>query len=250
MDFAGLRVPDNSLIVRGIAQGGVSGTKTVTVKFDGNDTTCLALRDITTAAGDIVIGLRLPGQIIIIGRLFASAPSAPDEGSVIPPIEGYSRTGTTVFQPVETRSYRSSGWRSDTDDLLQSDWGGDDYIGAAFYAGAMRSLAGATVTRVTIKLKRVSGGSSGDRAPIFRQVTESTKPSGAPTLTGSTQTGPSLGENETDTFTLPDSWGQALVDGTIGGLGIKDTGGVHVRLAGRSRWSPSMTLSIEWERVS
>jgi len=251
VDFEGIRVPQDSVVVRGIATGAVTAGKTVDVSFAGTTVTCLAARDLTTATGDVVIGLRQPGQIVIVARLFATAPSAPDSGTGIPAPESYSVGSDLVVYPVETRSYRSGGWRTDMDDLLQGEWGGQIYTGCAFYGTTPRSLSGATVTAATIMVKRVPGGSSSSRTATLWQITESTKPSGAPTR-GSSTTGPTLDENETDTFTIPTAWGQAIVDGTVGGLGIyvPSSSDPHVRLAGRDRWSPSMVLTLSWTRVT
>jgi hypothetical protein len=251
MDFEGVRVPQNSVVVRGIAQGAVTAGKTVTVSFAGNSVVCLAARDLTTATGDVVIGLREPGQITIIARLCAAAPSAPDSGTGIPAPESYSVSGDLVVYPVETRSYRSGGWRTDMDDLLQGEWGGNIYTGCAFYGTTPLSLSGATVTTATIMMKRIAGGSSSSSTPTLWQITESTKPTGAPTR-GSSITGPDLSVNEANTFTIPTAWGQALVDGTVGGLGIyvPSSGDPHVRLAGRDVYSPSMVLTLSWTRIT
>jgi hypothetical protein len=252
MDFAGVRVSPGSTVVRGIAQGAVTAGKTVTVRIAGTDVVCLAARDLTTAAGDIVVGLRQPGQVVILARLFASAPSAPDESTGIPTPEPSTRSGTLTVKPKETRSYRSGGWRNDMDDLFQSVWGGDVYTGCAFYGTSPRSLAGSTVTGIRLKLKRLRGGDSSPRTPTLWKVTQSSRPAGAPTRTGSSTDGPLLSVNETNDFALPVAWGQALVDGTIGGLAIyvPTDSDPHVKLAGRGSWAYSMIINIDWTRTS
>lgn len=256
MKWSGVRIEPATAMVKGIAQGGVSGTSTVSVKIMGTVVTCRAIRGITVAAGDIVAGIRVGGEILILGRMHAAAPSAPTEADYPPPPEGLSRSGQLTVFPVETRSYKTGpgpdGWRSDTTDLLQSEWGGDLYTGCAFYGSAPRSLAGAVVTLCRVKLKRVEGGSDGARRPEFYRVAEMTRPSGAPTRTGSGMLGPNLSVNETNTFTMPTQFGQDLVDGLAGGLSIwvADDSQPHVRLAGRSKWSSSMQLILDWQRIS
>jgi len=254
--WSGLRVAPSTGVVKGIAQGTVSGTSTVSVKIMGAVVTCRAARGLTTAAGDIVAGVRVGGEILILARMHASAPSAPPDIDYPPQPEGFSRTGQLTLFPVETRSYKAGPgddkWRFDTDDLLQSEWDAMLYTGCAFYGSAPRSLAGAVVTLCRVKLKRVAGGDSSARRPEFYRVSETTRPAGAPTRTGSGMLGPNLSVNETDTFTMPTQFGQDLVDGVCGGLSIwvADDSQPHVRLAGRSKYSSSMALILDWQRIS
>jgi hypothetical protein len=87
------------------------------------------------------------------------------------------------------------------------------------------------------------------QATTLRLVTQAKRPAGAPTLTSSTS-GPSLRRGQTvDAFVIPDSWGQALVDGTSGGLAVFESdGSPYVILAGRGRWSAAFTMTISWYR--
>jgi len=257
MEWSGLRVSPRTNVVKGIAQGAVSGNSVVSVKIMGAIIVCRALRGITTAAGDIVAGVRVGGEILILGRMHTSAPSAPSEANGYPPQpEGASRSGQSVFLPVETRSYHTgpgpNAWRFDTDDLFQSEWAGDLFTGCAFYGAAPRSLTGAVVTLARLKMKRVAGGDGSARKPELYRIAENKRPSGAPTRTGSGTLGPNLSVNEVDTFTLPNQLGQDIVDGFAGGIGIwvADDSQPHVRLAGRGRYSSSMILTLDWIRTS
>jgi hypothetical protein len=226
----------------------------VTVKFMGTAVSCRAARSLTTAAGDVVIGLRSNAEIIIIERLLVVAPDPPEEEQAPPPApEPVTQTGTLTIAPVETRSYRPNwGWRTDNDDVYQGEYGNNGNLtGCAFYGNKPRSLAGATVTRATIRVKRIQGGVFANRTTTLRRITNKTKPSGAPNLTGSTMNGPTLAVGETDTFTIPDAWAQELVDGSSGGLAIFDaSGSPYMRLAGRAAWSSAWTLSISWSRTT
>jgi hypothetical protein len=81
-------------------------------------------------------------------------------------------------------------------------------------------------------------------------VNQSTRPSGAPSLTGTAIDGPNLAPGDTaSAFVLPDSWGQALIDGDEGGLAISiGSDEPYIRLAGRAAWSAAWTLTIHWTK--
>jgi hypothetical protein len=83
----------------------------------------------------------------------------------------------------------------------------------------------------------------------MRLMTNATRPGGAPTLTSSTS-GPSLRRGSTvGAFTIPDSWAQAMVDGTAGGLAFYEAdGSPYVILAGRGDYGPAFTMTIRWSR--
>ena len=253
MDINGVRVPVTPFTLTGIAQGAVA-SGFVTVKIGGTDVSCLADRGLTTAAGDIVYGRRLGGRILIEGRVWTVAPEPPEESQgPPPPPEPSVRYGKLTIAPVETRSYRPNwGWRNDNDDVYQGEYGNNgNHKGCAFYGSKPHSLAGAEVTKATLKVKRVQAGDFAARTTTLRRITNKTRPGGAPTLTGSAITGPRLAVGSSDTFTLPDAFAQELVDGDAGGLAIFDDDGLpYVRLAGRGAWSSAWVLTIEWRRVT
>lgn len=255
-DFHGLRNFQQTMVTRGIAQGAVSG-QTVMVKFAGAVIKCRTLRSVTTAAGDIVLCARLGLELVVVEKMF-DAPRGTDPsdpGSSFPPNPWKSvQTGKSTFRPIETRSYRDSlGWRKDTDDTLQGDWGGNNHKGCAFYGNGPSSLGGAEVLNAWVKVKRQSGSSwSTHEATTLKRFPEKKRPSGDTDVSfiGGTATGPRLSQGESEDFQLPDSWGQELVDGTAGGLAIHtNTNDPKARLEGRGSWSPAWTLIIEWRRV-
>jgi hypothetical protein len=141
-------------------------------------------------------------------------------------------------------------------DTYQGRYGGSGFgrnSGFAFYGSKPKSIAGATVTKATVKLRRLSSGDFGKRSPTLRLVSESTRPGSFPTLNEST-TGPALGvqgqvsPSET-AFTLPSSWAQSMVDGSRGGLCITvSSDDPYIRLAGRGAWSAAWVLTINWKR--
>lgn len=234
--------------VIGVAQGAKSGS-TVSCIVNGTVTTVQVARDLTVALGDPVIIQKYGGFWVATGRLFAAAPTDPKNPGA-PSSNPGTATGTLVVAPVETRSRRNGAWRTDTTQVIQGEYGGaGNHTGCAFYGSAPQSLDGATVSSATIQVRRDSGGLFAAQATTMRLVTESTRPSGAPTLTSSTS-GPSLAVGATNnTFAVPTAWAQAFVDGTSGGIGFFDAdGSPYVRFAGVGDWSPAFTLTINWTR--
>lgn len=249
-----------TLVVRGIAQGSVQADKTVSVNFMGTIIRCRAGRSVTTAAGDVVLGMRSKNEIVIIERLHAAAPGSDPLGdSQFPPNQWPSiQSGQTVIHPVETRSYRDSlGWRKDTDDLLQGAWGGHNHAGCAFYSKKPRSLAGAEVLKAWIKVKRDAGSQWSTHEPTtLKRITQKTlthkmiKDGTGPDFVSGAIDGPRLSRGESENFVIPNSWGQDLVDGDSGGLAVHtNTEDPKARLDGRHSWAPSFTLTIRWQRV-
>lgn len=235
-------------LVKAIAKTAKSSNK-CTADIAGIVTTVNVLNDLTVAAGDALIVAKVGIEWFAIGRtaLVPAAPVDPPD----PPKPAAPKTGKLVVSPVETRSYRSGSWRTDNDDVYQGQFGGNgNHTGAVFYGTKPRSLDGATVTKATIKVRRPdAGGANAAQATTMRLMTQAKRPSGAPTLTSSTS-GPKLRRGTTDdSFTIPTSWAQAMVDGTAGGLAFFDSSGSpYVILSGRERWSAAFTLTISWSR--
>lgn len=252
-DFAATRtdltgIPADIGIARGAKSSGL-----LTVGINGTDTVVQAARDTTFAAGDRVLVQRVGAVWVAVCRLDTAATADQPENATPPPAKPSTVTGTLTVAPVETRSYRSSGWRTDNADVYQGEYGGNgNHTGCAFYGSKPRSLSGATVTGASIKVRRPSkGGGASAQSTTLRLVTQATRPGGAPTL-GSSTTGPRLKWGQTDnSFDIPTSWAQAMVDGTAGGLAVFDSGGSpYVILAGKGTWSAAFTLSIRWSRTT
>ncbi|MEU8710922.1 hypothetical protein [Streptomyces sp. NPDC048663] len=268
-DFADTRVSlAGTGTVRGIALTAVSGGACL-VKVGGITVTARVATTLTIAAGNILLLSRVASTYYvtnIVPPAPAATPATPppadsvpvDTGDAPPAPKPTVRTGTLTCVPTATACYRDGSWRSDGDptnsfDLYQGRYGGSSYgrnTGAAFYGSKPHTLAGASCTRITVKLKRLSAGDFAGRSPTLRLISQTSRPGGAPTL-NETVSGPSLGIGDTSTFTLPTSWGQALIDGTRGGIGItisSDTPYIH--LAGRGSWSAAFTIAISWRRSS
>lgn len=235
-------------------------------RINGIDVTTRVANGVSISSGNTVLMVRMGSVHWAIATLPAApvvAPTPPDpggdddvSGDSAPAPKPVVTTGTLTCVPVATATYRS-GWRSDGDpvnsfDTYQGRHAASSFgrmTGCAFYGTKPRSLAGATVTRATLKARRLSGGDYAARTTTLRLVTQSTRPAGAPTLNESTS-GPSLAVDATTTgFVIPNSWAQAMVDGTRGGLAIHvDSDTPYIRLAGRGSWSAAWALTISWRR--
>lgn len=255
-------------VVRGVAQTAVSGGACL-VTVGGITVTARVATTLTIATGNILLLARLGSTYYVINVVPAApaatpAPPAPsdtppvDTGDKPPAPKPTTTTGTLTCVPVSTACYRDGSWRSDGDpvnsfDLFQGRYGGSSYgrnTGVAFYGSKPHTLNGATCTKVTVKIKRLSAGDFSARSATLRLVSQTTRPGGAPTLNESTS-GPSLKIGDSTTFTLPTSWGQALIDGTRGGIGISiSSDDPYIHLAGRGSWSAAFTVAISWRRSS
>lgn len=251
----------------GRADSTVSGGA-CTATVGGIQNTVRAVTGLTVAVGDTLLIHRVGSAYWAVG-VAAAAPAvplpAPTPPDVTPPDSGDSApipkpvvtTGTLTCPPVSTATYRDGKWRSDTGptdsaDTYQGRYAGSSYgrmTGCAFYGSKPRSIAGATVTRATLRARRLSSGDFAARTATLRLVSQSTRPGGAPTLNESTS-GPSLAVNATNnSFVIPNSWAQAMVGGTRGGLAISiSSDDPYIRLAGRGSWSAAWTLTISWRR--
>lgn len=225
----------------------------VTVWINGTVVTVKCARDLTVAQNDVLLLQRNGMFWVAVARLGTAAVAPPADNVTPPNPKPAVTTGTSTFGPVETRSYRTggfTGWRTDNDDVYQGQYGGNGlHRGCAFYGSGPRSLTGATVTGCWIQVRRKSGGGiTAPQTTTLWQVAEATRPGGAPTLSASTS-GPSLGWGGSSQFGFPQAMGQALVDGTAGGLAIfVASGSPYVILDGRGAYGPSLTLTITWSR--
>ena len=266
-DFADTRASrTGSGAIRGMAVSSASGGACL-VDVAGTTVTARVALALTVSVGNLLLLSRLGSTYYVTTVLPPAptvAPAAPappdsppvDTGDKPPPSKPTTTTGTLTCVPTATSTYRDGSWRSDGDpvnsfDLYQGRYGGSSFgrsTGCAFYGSKPHTLSGATCTRATLKLKRLNGGDFAGRAVTLRLVSQSSRPSGSPTLNESTF-GPPLGIGDSAIFPLPTSWGQLLIDGSRGGIAISissDTPYIH--LAGRGSWSAAMTLSLSWRR--
>ncbi len=220
-------------------------------EINGQTVTVQAARGLTPAVNDVVMIEKVGTLWYAVDAVDVTAGSQPSDTATGPPPT--VSTGTLTVTPVETRSYRSgsvTGWRTDDDDVYQGQYGGwGNHTGSVFYGTKPRSLAGATVTGATFRVRMLQTGSYPPGTATMRLMTNSVRPGGAPTLTSSTS-GPSLVQGaQEDRFPVPVTWVQAMVDGTAGGLAFfTSSGSPYLRMAGRGSWSAAFTLSINWRR--
>jgi hypothetical protein len=253
-DFAALRKRDGDTgVVTGtVVTAPVSGVSVVdvgTAQISVN-----VARGLTPSVGDVVLVQRQGAARWLIQTLFTAAPPTPvDPPDPPPPPVPVIQTGTNVFTPTFTGTYRAGKWRTDTGNVIQGLYAYSNYgenRGAAFYGRGPGGLSGATCTRITVKMRRQKAGDYAGRTPTLRLISQKSKPAGAPTY-GSSTSGPSMAVDTSTTFTLPTSWGQALIDGTSGGIGLDASGSdPYIVMAGRSTWSSAFVISITWSRTT
>ena len=232
---------------------------TITVRVTTGLSPAQGDRILVVRHGSVYWGIAtIPAPPTVTPTPVAAPDTAPDTGDTAPAPKPTVTTGTLTCVPTATACYRDGSWRSDGDptnsfDLYQGRYSGSSFgrnTGCAFYGSKPHTLNGATCTKATVKLKRLSAGDFAARAVTLRLVSQTSRPSGAPTLNESTG-GPSLKIGDTSTFTLPNSWGQALIDGSRGGIAINvGSDDPYIHLAGRGSWSAAMTLTISWRRSS
>lgn len=223
---------------------------TCSINYMGQTRTVHVARDLSPAVGDMLLVHRVGAVWVASCRVFPTAPEGTPPIADLPDPNGATVTGTLTVLPTYTGSYRDGAWRPDTSDLVQGARGGHgNSVGAAFYGAKPASLAGATVTAAHVTMTR-NAGDVAAAAPTLWLVTETTPPPGAPTRTLSTA-GPSLQRGASTTFALPTAWGQALADGTSGGLAVYDaTGTPWLGYAGRGTDASAFTLSLDWSRTT
>lgn len=231
----------------------VTGSR-CTVNINGTPTVVEVARGLTVAVDDVLLIHRAGAVWVASARLYAAAAAPPPPAPSPPAPKPSIVTGTLIVAPVETRSHRTVyGWRTDNRDIYHGQYAGwGIHTGCAFYGTKPLSLAGATVTGASIKVRRPeSSGSTYDAAPTtIWLLSERTRPAGAPTRNESTA-GPNIAAGRTAEFTIPTSWAQAIVDGSRGGIGFYEADGTpYVIFAGQTRWSAAMTLTLDWQRVT
>jgi hypothetical protein len=223
----------------------------ITADVNGQTVSVMCARGVNPAVNDVVIIGQIGTMWFALDAVDVTAPTPPGDTSAGPPPT--VSTGTLTVTPVETRSYRSgsvTGWRTDDDDVYQGQYGGwGNHTGCAFFGTKPRSLAGATVTGASVRVRMEQIGSYPPQAATMRLMTNTVRPGGAPTLTSSTG-GPQLAQGATeDRFPVPIAWAQAMVDGTAGGLAFfTASGSPYLRMAGRSSWSAAFSMTINWRR--
>ena len=245
---------------------GASASGACVVNIGGVQVTARVATGLSVAAGQALLVLRQGSAYVVIALLPAppAVPATPDPvysppptGDPAPPPKTATTAGFLTCPPISTTTWRDGAWRTDIGPLNYTDTYQGEYHGSthtlshgfAFYGTAPHSLAGSVCTGAVLYARRLVSGDPSAQTPTLRLATETSRPTGYPTI-NETTAGPTLAVGQTTTsFALPTSWGQALIDGTRGGIGIVPvTENPYIRLAGRGSWSAAWTLVIYWRR--
>jgi hypothetical protein len=120
--------------------------------------------------------------------------------------------------------------------------------GAVFYGGAPATIGGGVALGASVRIQRVPGGTPNAQQPSLYLVKESAPPdAGPPTTVLGPITGPAMVVGQSAAINLPAAWGQALLDGSAGGLMLQSLGAPAVRFAGQSSWIPAWDLTITYQ---
>lgn len=138
---------------------------------------------------------------------------------------------TTVTKSVTLKSnlgdtYRSTvynSWKKDNT-VRQGNYGYGDCNGVWFFGTQFTSLKGKTISKVVLKIKRNSGGTSGGVSHVIKMHNYSSRPGGNPSyLSGWSQTA-SISTGETKTITITNSTVlSAIKNGTMKGFGLQSS---------------------------
>ena len=217
----------------------------VTVSTPQGSFTLFYLASYTTPlVGDTVLIGWFGTVGIVLGKMLSVLPAPVPPDQVPAPPEPVSSSGETTFTSKGQSTWRSGGWRTDTDDAIQGLYGGIANNGAWFYsAQPFNTLSGATITRADVYLIRGQGGSSATQAVHLQRHSSLARPAGnvAYTLDVYDIT---LGVGQEGWFQIPTAWGQWLVTAPSGGIGI--TADPYVRLTGPSVNGQAGALRLAW----
>jgi hypothetical protein len=168
----------------------------------------------------IVIGAYTNPAAPVTGGGTAPAPSSPTPPKPVDPTPAPT-TGTRLFLAQSTGCFRGGKWRTDTSNQPhQGDWGGYGInTGAWFYGSQIHAaLAGVTVLKAEMWLRRVSGGQYAGVQPRIWTMPHASRPAGSPTLQGGGVDVSNVAVGQARWVTLPDAYGQALAGGSANGL--------------------------------
>lgn len=242
------RLAPNASTATGIATGAKSGGL-VDLNIDGVVRSVQIARDLVVSTGDVVLVHKFGSLWAASSRLYTAAPADPPPVHVDIDPNPSTISGTTVIAPTLTQTYYAgTGWGPELDVRQGVRGGYGNATGSIFYGDKPASLSGVTVTAARWeRVHRLSDPYASTASTIWL-ITETERPAGAPTRTSSAA-GPSTVKGTSTAFTLPTSWGQALVDGTAGAIGFHDTdGSPWLQFHGRNGLPPAFTLVLDWTR--
>lgn len=227
-----LSASPDSIISATVTAINADGTVTLAV-LGGSAYSVPVLASYTPQTGDPVLAMRVTSaNLVVLGGIrTANATTAPFNSRTAMKWNVYPTivSGPTAPNPFTVNAVSSGSYRS------SDKWGGRNYPaqgaylsqygyyqGAFFYgSGAFADIRGKTVTKITWTVGRKNEAGVISNVPVYAALhSHVVRPGGAPNFTTGGRKIGVLDRNETDTFTLPDSWGQALVDGTAKGIGF------------------------------
>lgn len=210
-------------------------------KINGTEDAVICM-NLTIVQNDLVLIVRAKGTTYVVGKLPTPAP-----GNNYPPyVQANPNSGTTNFSPMYTNSYRSAGWRTDRDNVIQGTYEGLLHTGAWFYGGAIHDLLqGAICQRIQMKIHRLAGGLAGKQIVQLAEHSSDLQPVGALTIVNS-PVNVSIDQNQWLWVDLPTSWGQYLID--TGG-GFCANGAALAIVAGINSDGETGLLQIQWVRA-
>lgn len=243
------------------------GTVDIDVGGGGIISSVQVLGTYTPSSGRVVQTLLLPnGQRFVLGEARTSnattvthrtditvpwnvLPGAPGSNPLVVPC-----TATGAWRSDDgwgTVGSRPAGWDLGAPAQGRFSTSKDFYRGIYCYGpGAFSALAGRVSGVPTLRLDRESsGGVSGAQALYVALHPHETIPAGQPGAIGSAVNVGSLAWGASGTFSLPQSFGQALIDGTAKGimLLLLATGnGSYSVMKSKAAVSLTGTLSIPW----
>lgn len=135
-------------------------------------------------------------------------------------------TKTVTYKSTYGDTHRSTvfnSWKNDNT-VRQGDYGYGDCNGCWFFGTQFSNLTGKTVTKVTIKITRQSGGSSSAITHTLKAHNHSSRPSGSPAYIGGYAQTFSLATGSATTVTITDSTVlNAISSGSCKGLGLQSS---------------------------
>lgn len=133
-------------------------------------------------------------------------------------------TKSVTYKSTIGDTYRSTlynSWKKDNT-VRQGDWGYGDCNGCWFFGTQFSGVKGKTITKVTIKITRQSGGSYGSVTNTLKAHNHSGRPSGAPNYISDYSQTFTVSVGETKTITITDTTVlSALSSGTCKGFGLQ-----------------------------
>lgn len=156
----------------------IPGGATITVDVGGVSVACTFASTYTPTVGDVVRLLWESDPPFVIAKEGTTAAPAAVKAPAAPPPSSLS--GVHTIPAVESRSYRSGAWRTDTDDVVQGDapgYTGNPNNGAWFYGSGPSRLAGQVLTKAEIWLPGLSSSTSTPTVHLYRH-TSNTRPGG------------------------------------------------------------------------